>query len=121
MIRRLRERGEPILLFSETELESFHRLRKCEILEPEVDKGFRNDFQEALEKVDQAFLDEIIASQQEADGKSNLDVKVLDDGMTYDEIKNKADELGKGNRELDIQVIFQFLQVSIPSYSLSIN
>lgn len=111
VIRRLRERGEPILLFGESELESFHRLRKCEILEPEVDKGFRNDFQEALEKVDQAFLDEIIASQQEEEGKSNLDVKVLDDGITYDEIKSKVSELGKGNQELDLQVIYQFLQV----------
>ena len=112
VIRRLRERGEPILLFAETELESFHRLRKCEILEPEVDKGFRNDFQEALEKVDQAFLDEIIASQQQKDGKSNLDVQVQDDGVTYEEIKSKAVELGKGSRDLDLQVIYQFLQVS---------
>jgi len=38
VIRRLRERGEPILLFSESEIEAFKRLRKCEILEPEVNK-----------------------------------------------------------------------------------
>ena len=38
MIRRLRERGEPILLFGESEIEAFKRLRKCEILEPEVNK-----------------------------------------------------------------------------------
>lgn len=36
--RRLRERGEPILLFGESEIEAFKRLRKCEILEPEVNK-----------------------------------------------------------------------------------
>lgn len=112
VIRRLRERGEPILLYGESELESFHRLRKCEILEPEVNKGLRNDLQEAMEKVDQAFLDEIIASQQEVEGRSNLDVKVQDDvGITYDEIKNMATNLGKGNREHDMQVIYHFLQV----------
>lgn len=113
VVRRLRERGEPILLFGETELESFHRLRKCEILEPEVNKGFRNDFQEAMEKVDQDFLDEIIASQQEVEGRSNLDVKVQEDpGITYDEIKNMAKRLGRGNnREHDMHVIYTFLQV----------
>ncbi|CAG2064865.1 unnamed protein product, partial [Timema podura] len=38
VIRRLRERGEPILLFGETEVEAFVRLRRSEILEPEVNK-----------------------------------------------------------------------------------
>lgn len=38
VISRLRERGEPILLFGETELNAFKRLRKCEISEPEVNK-----------------------------------------------------------------------------------
>lgn len=38
VIRRLRERGEPILLFGETELQAFKRLRKCEISEPEINK-----------------------------------------------------------------------------------
>lgn len=38
VIKRLRERGEPILLYGESEIEAFKRLRKCEILEPEVNK-----------------------------------------------------------------------------------
>lgn len=38
VITRLRERGEPILLFGESEIDSFKRLRHCEILEPEVDR-----------------------------------------------------------------------------------
>lgn len=40
VIKRLRERTEPILLFGESEVEAFKRLRKCEILEPEVNKVF---------------------------------------------------------------------------------
>lgn len=40
VIKRLRERNEPILLFGESEIEAFKRLRKCEILEPEVNKVF---------------------------------------------------------------------------------
>lgn len=35
---RLRDRGEPIILFGETELDTFKRLRKLELLEPEVNK-----------------------------------------------------------------------------------
>jgi pre-mRNA-splicing factor 18 len=38
VIRRLRERGEPVMLFGETELDAFRRLRRNEILEPEVNK-----------------------------------------------------------------------------------
>ncbi|XP_053779446.1 pre-mRNA-splicing factor 18-like [Desmodus rotundus] len=38
VIRRLRERGEPIRLFGETDYDAFQRLRKIEILTPEVNK-----------------------------------------------------------------------------------
>ena len=40
VIRRLRERGEPIFIFGETELEAYKRLHKLEILEPEITKVF---------------------------------------------------------------------------------
>ena len=46
VIKRLREQNQPILLFGESEIDAFRRLRKFEILEPDAsDKGFRNDFQ----------------------------------------------------------------------------
>ncbi|ENN82412.1 hypothetical protein HUJ04_008212 [Dendroctonus ponderosae] len=43
VINKLRDRGEPILLFGESEIDACKRLRKCELLEPEVNRGFRND------------------------------------------------------------------------------
>ena len=43
VIRRLRERNQPICLFGETDIESYRRLRLLEITEPEL-KGQRNDF-----------------------------------------------------------------------------
>lgn len=61
VIKRLRERSHPVTLFGESELQSFKRLRRIEILEPEANKGFRNDFQEAMDKVDQAYLNEFLA------------------------------------------------------------
>lgn len=128
VVRRLRERGEPVLLFGETELESFRRLRRSEILEPEVNRGLRNDFQEALEKVDQAFLDEILASSRGTDeraggesGTSSNDVKVQDDGMSYEEIQRMATDLGKGDRELDMQVITHFIQFLLKMWGHQLN
>ena len=42
VIRRLRERNEPILLFAETEVGAFKRLRQLEILQPDVNKVCTN-------------------------------------------------------------------------------
>lgn len=38
VIKRLRERGHPIWLFGENELQSFKRLRRIEIQEPEANR-----------------------------------------------------------------------------------
>ncbi len=40
VIRRLRDRNEPISLFGETDIEAFRRLRKLEISEPEINRVF---------------------------------------------------------------------------------
>ena len=58
VIKRLRERNEPIILFGETEIEAFRRLRKLEVLEPESnDRGFRNDFQVGINCLNLLFFD----------------------------------------------------------------
>ncbi|PRD32206.1 UNVERIFIED_CONTAM: Pre-mRNA-splicing factor 18 [Trichonephila clavipes] len=123
VIRRLRERQEPILLFGETELEAFQRLRRLEILEPEVDRGFRNDFQEAMEKVDQAYLDEILKTQGTAeDGKSVNDVKVEDEKTSIEEIKEEASKkLGKGSDNDDAKVILKFLRFLLQLWGQRLN
>lgn len=108
VIIRLRDRGEPITLFGETEVDAFKRLRQCEILEPEVDKGFRNDFQEAMDSVDQAYLDEMYANTKVEDEKSEAIAK---QEVTYDQIKQMAKSMGRGNREHDMTVIRTFLEL----------
>lgn len=103
----MRERQEPILLFGESETEAFQRLRRLEILEPEVDRGFRNDFQEAMEKVDQAYLDEILKTQGSTeDGKSVHDVKVEDEGTSIEEIKVCSASIRKQNCFCLLDVFF---------------
>lgn len=108
VLRRLRERGEPILLFGETEEESSRRLRKMEILEPEVNRGFRNDFQAALEQVDQAYLEEIIRTSKSVPGETGPDKKkklgdvhVMEDDYTYDVIVPKAIEVFSKTKNME--------------------
>lgn len=114
VIRKLRERGEPILLFGESEADAWKRLRKLEITAPEVVKGLRNDFQEAMDEVDQAYLDEILATdgQMQMNNKKTEEEMVLDDSLTYDSIQEMARSLGRGNRDHDlncIRLLFEFL------------
>lgn len=112
VIRKLRERGEPILLYGETELDACSRLRQLEISAPEVNRGFRNDFQEAMEEVDQAYLQEILddsASTTTKDKNRNEDID-LDQSVTYESIQEKAAGLGRGNKEHDIDVMLTLLK-----------
>ncbi|XP_018797376.1 PREDICTED: pre-mRNA-splicing factor 18 [Bactrocera latifrons] len=109
VIRRLRERGEPILIFGETESDAFHRLRQCEISQPETNRGFRNDFQEAMEQVDQAYLQEMFANAPSAKEEQKSDLAELDETVTWDSIKESAIKMGRGNKEYDMDVIITLL------------
>ncbi|XP_033228648.1 pre-mRNA-splicing factor 18 [Belonocnema kinseyi] len=121
VIRRLRERGEPIFLFAESEVDAFKRLRKCEILEPEVNKGFRNDFQEAMEQVDLAYVNEILAPMKPLSNGTKVDVKVPEEGVTYDDLQQKSTKLNTGDREYDMNVITQFLQFLVQMWGNQLN
>ncbi|CAH1173679.1 unnamed protein product [Phaedon cochleariae] len=117
VISRLRDRSEPILLFGESELDAFKRLRKCELLEPEVNRGFRNDFQEAMEQVDQAILDELL--QEPGDGKTSekSESSKQDSMTTYEEIREMAKRMGRGDREHDMTVIVHFIQLILKHWN----
>lgn len=110
VISRLRDRSEPILFFGETEVDAFKRLRLCELLEPEVNKGFRNDFQEAMEQVDQAYLDELLANSEDAKANSKSVAKEKNVSITYDELREMAKDMGRGERERDMTVIVHFIK-----------
>lgn len=125
VVKRLRERSEPILLFGETMYEAFKRLRRLEILEPEINKGLRNDFQEALEKVDQAYLNEILKSQggaeSEGSGKSVHDVSVTYDETTMEDILKMAKGLGVGDLGTDAKVVLAFLKLLLQMWGHKLN
>ncbi|XP_073184826.1 pre-mRNA-splicing factor 18 isoform X3 [Lepidochelys kempii] len=87
VIRRLRERGEPIRLFGETDYDAFQRLRKIEILAPEVNKGLRNDLKAALDKIDQQYLNEIVGGQEPGEEDTQNDLKVHEENTTIEELE----------------------------------
>lgn len=122
VIKRLRERSEPIILFGESELDAFQRLKKLEILEPEINRGFRNDFQEALEKVDQAYMNEILQTQgKEETGGSANDVKVTYEETTIDDILKMSVGLGGGDVTTNCKVIVSFLKLLLQMWGHQLN
>ncbi|XP_037027114.1 pre-mRNA-splicing factor 18 [Bradysia coprophila] len=124
VIKRLRDRGEAIMLFGEDELDAFRRLRHLEITQPEVNHGFRNDFQEAMDQVDQQYLDEILACSEEIkQNKSDKvnDEIVIDDSVTYDQIQEMAKNLGRNNKDHDHMVISTFLEFILKMWHTQVN
>lgn len=123
VMRKLRERGAPIMLFGESEMDACHRIRQLEISAPEVNRGFRNDFQEAMEEVDQAYLQEILddsAAGSNKDKNKNEDIDI-DDSVTYESIQEKAGMLGKGNKQHDIDVMLTLLKFLLKMWNDQVN
>lgn len=124
VIRKLRERCEPVLLFGETESDACHRLRRLEISAPEINRGFRNDFQEAMEEVDQAYLKEILTNDgviQTNKDKQNQDQDDLDESVTYESIQEMAKKLGRGNKDHDMHVIVTLLRFLLKQWNEQFN
>ncbi|XP_031640235.1 pre-mRNA-splicing factor 18 [Contarinia nasturtii] len=123
VIRRLRDRNEPIRLFGESDRNAFLRLRHIEIMQPEVQHGFRNDFQEAMDEVDQQYLKEMLDSSEANHAKDNKqqEIDVLDESITYDEIQEMAKRLGRGNKDHDHLVISTLLEFLLKLWNAQVN
>ncbi|KAH0616428.1 hypothetical protein JD844_027516 [Phrynosoma platyrhinos] len=109
VIRRLRERGEPVRLFGETDYDAFQRLRKIEILAPEVNKGLRNDLKAALDKIDQQYLNEIVGGQEQGEDDTQNDLKAL------------GESLGQGDDHKDMDIITKFLKFLLGVWAKELN
>nr|CAB3265183.1 pre-mRNA-splicing factor 18-like [Phallusia mammillata] len=120
VIRRLRDRNEPIRLFAESDYEAFQRLRKLEITTPDIDKGLRNDFKAAMDELEQENIDKII--QQTGDGESGGKTEIkLDDGITMDSLQERAKGLGRGNENHDCSLILDTMQFLMKSWANELN
>lgn len=123
VIRRLRDRGEPISLFGENENDAFRRLRHLEITQPEINHGFRNDFQQAMDEVDQQYLDDLLTSTEGNDAKSSKQIEdeALDESITYDNIQEMAKKLGRGDKEQDHLIIRALLELLLKMWNAQVN
>lgn len=121
VIRRLRERKEPILLFGETDHDAFERLKKLEASEPDfnIGGGYANDFKAAMDQVDQDYLNEMMTSSSSSSSKSTVLVK--DDGTTKEDIEKMKEILGKGNSDTDQEIILKYLKFILKEWGDDIN
>lgn len=120
VIKRLRERNEPIILFGESEFDAYQRLKQVEMDEPTIHKGKRNDMKAAMDKVDEEYLKEILRANGESESSSN-DVKVVDDGITIEDVHKQSDKLGTGNPAIDCEVILKFIKLIIKLWGDDLN
>lgn len=129
VIRRLRDRMEPILLFGETLSEACDRLRQVEIDAPEIQSGLTNDFQEARDRVDQVYLQTMLkdgAASEPGTSAGSSDPggsdtkkggggedRLFDSKNTYDDLLDMANDLDKGDFAHDCKVVMEFLRVML--------
>ncbi|XP_061679866.1 pre-mRNA-splicing factor 18 isoform X2 [Syngnathoides biaculeatus] len=121
VIRRLRERGEPIRLFGESDYDAFQRLRKIEILTPEVNKGLRNDLKAAMDKIDQQYLNEIVGGTEPGEVDTQHDLKVHEENTTIEELEAIGKTLGRGDDDGDQDVIDKFLSFLLGVWAKDLN
>lgn len=83
-------------------------------------QGLRNDFQEAMEKVDQDYLDNILFSNTKSDDLETDEKKCIqEDPMeVYEKIQADAVNLGNGDLSLNMDIIMKFLQVNWKKYGM---
>ncbi|XP_078275568.1 pre-mRNA-splicing factor 18 isoform X2 [Rhinoraja longicauda] len=121
VIRRLRERGEPIRLFAESDYEAFQRLRKIEILTPEINKGLRNDLKAAMDKIDQQYLNEIVAGQEQGEQEALNVLKVHEENTTIEELEQLGESLGQDNDYKDMDIITKVLRFLLDVWAKDLN
>ncbi|XP_066541009.1 pre-mRNA-splicing factor 18 [Hoplias malabaricus] len=121
VIRRLRERGEPIRLFGESDYDAFQRLRKIEILAPEVNKGLRNDLKAAMDKIDQQYLNEIVGGQEAGEVDTQHDLKVHEENTTIEELEALGASLGTEDDVRDMDIINKVLRFLLGVWAKDLN
>lgn len=65
-----------------------------------------------MEQVDQDYLDELLKAPEDDKNTEKSESKTQEPTITYEEIREMAKEMGRGNREHDMTVIVHFIQVS---------
>lgn len=125
VIRRLRERRQPIRMFGETDEDAYMRLKQLEISEPDASNGMVNDFQAAMEKVN----DEISkACERLDDSELRSDVNTTELTTTIEEMKLLIEDLSHPNINTDekviakdCEIILRFFRFILESWGHELN
>ncbi|CAK8690609.1 unnamed protein product [Clavelina lepadiformis] len=121
VIRRLRDRTEPIRLFGESDYEAFQRLRKLEIMAPDINKGLRNDFKAAMDELEQDNIDELIKQETGESDAQKINLKVVEDNTSLESLRKMAAKLGKGDENHDCDVILKTMQFLLRCWAKELN
>lgn len=126
VIRRLRDRAQPIRLFGETDEDAYARLKQLEISEPDMSNGMGNDFKAAMDKVN----DEINNTCERSDDSINNrnDVSTTELNTTIEEMQCLIGELSPPNNSneesviaKDCEIISRFLRFILESWGKELN
>lgn len=102
VIRRLRERSQPISLFGESDEDSFQRLKQLEISDPDQSTGVINDFKLAMDKVNHDISN---SCQGSSSSNKGTDVSANEVKGTIKEMQELIHELHPTNNFTDERVI----------------
>ena len=112
MVRRLRDKLEPIIMFGETEDQANLRMRAIEIGETDSARlrASHNNFQEALKSVDKQYL-KAVQKEDSAGDKQKLELKLYTTNRTWSELLELANDLRRGDHKHDEMVISEWIKV----------
>lgn len=125
VIRRLRERGQPIRIFGESDEDAYSRLKQLELCEPDMSTGLGNDFRIAMSKVNDEINKVCEGSSSSAD-KTEVCTVELD--TSIEEMQALVQELSPVSNQSDEQaiakdcdIISKFLRFILEEWGKKLN
>lgn len=126
VIRRLRERGQPIRIFGESDEDAYLRLKQLEISEPDTSNGMVNDFKAAMDKVNEE-INKNCERSLDTTGNRN-DVSISNLNTNIEEMQSLVSELSPTNNQnddrslaKDCEIISKFLRFILESWGKELN
>lgn len=74
-------------------------------------QGLRNDFKDAMDKVDQQYLEEMVKGHGEDENTKAYDIKLHEDGTTMEELLELSQQVG--TEENDNKLVTKFIRVCL--------
>lgn len=126
MIRRLRERAQPIRLFGESDEDAFQRLKQLELSEPDASNGMGNDFKAAMDKVNEEINRTCERSLESSEAKNDVNTTELNTNI--EEMQSLIQDLNPSDNQSDdralandCEIISKFLRFILESWGKELN